>query len=75
NPSAAHGHAAEKFCSYKTFTGRGAVDLQEWTFSGPEDAKIKRILLIVLLCSVGNFHILPAVSTIERLCADAPGRR
>ncbi|WP_407208275.1 hypothetical protein [Enterobacter hormaechei] len=57
---------------YKTFTGRGARDLREWTF-GRRRCQIKRGSCSSFYCAVsGNFHhSAPAVSTIERLCADA----
>lgn len=57
---------------YKTFTGRGARDLREWTFGQAEDARSNEELAhrFIVRCRETS-TILPAVSTIERLCADA----
>jgi hypothetical protein len=55
--------------SYKTFTGRGVICVV--VSARPKMPDQTRILLIVLLCGVETSTILPAVSTIERLCADA----
>ncbi len=57
---------------YKTFTGRGARDLREWTFGQAEDARSNEDLAhrFIVRCRETS-TILPAVSTIERLCADA----
>lgn len=56
---------------YKTFTGRGARDLREWTFGRAEDARSNEDLAhrFIVRCRETS-TILPAVSTIERLCAD-----
>lgn len=56
---------------YKTFTGRGARDLREWTFGQAEDARSNEDLAhrFIVRCRETS-TILPAVSTIERLCAD-----
>ncbi|MFS7567187.1 DUF4158 domain-containing protein [Klebsiella pneumoniae] len=53
NRPAAHGHAAREFHGYKTFTGRGARDLREWTFGQAEDARSNEDLCSsFLLCGV-----------------------
>jgi len=57
---------------YKTFSGRGARDLRDWLFYQAEDARSNEDLAqrFVARCRETS-TILPAVSTIERLCADA----
>lgn len=57
---------------YKTFSGRGARDLRDWLFDQAEDARSNEDLAqrFVARCR-DTSTILPAVSTIERLCADA----
>ncbi len=49
-----HMDTLREIYGYKTFTGRGARDLREWTFGGPKMPDQTRILLIVLLCGVGK---------------------
>lgn len=58
--------------AYKTFSGRGARDLRDWLFDQAEDARSNEDLAqcFVARCRETS-TILPAVSTIERLCADA----
>ena len=48
------------------------VDLREWTFGQAEDARSNEDLAhrFIVRCRETS-TILPAVSTIERLCADA----
>ncbi len=57
---------------YKTFTGRGARDLRSGLSAGAEDARSNEDLAhrFIVRCRETS-TILPAVSTIERLCADA----
>ncbi|PAU40714.1 Tn3 family transposase, partial [Klebsiella pneumoniae] len=66
-----HMDTLREIYGYKTFTGRGARDLREWTF-GQARCQIKRgsCSSFIVRCRETS-TILPAVSTIERLCADA----
>ncbi len=61
-----------KFTALKTFTGRGARDLRGVDFRPAEDARSNEDLAhrFIVRCRETS-TILPAVSTIERLCADA----
>lgn len=67
-----HMEALRDIYGYKTFTGRGARDLRDWLFDQAEDARSNEDLAqrFVARCRE-TLTILPAVSTIERLCADA----
>ncbi|XOK15669.1 Tn3 family transposase (plasmid) [Agrobacterium tumefaciens] len=67
-----HMEALREIYDYKTFTGRGARDLRDWLFDEAEDARSNEELAqrFVARCRE-TLTILPAVSTIERLCADA----
>ncbi|HGU9105799.1 TPA: DUF4158 domain-containing protein, partial [Klebsiella pneumoniae] len=67
-----HMDTLREIYGYKTFTGRGARDLREWTFGQAEDARSNEDLAhrFIVRCRETS-TILPAVSTIERLCADA----
>lgn len=67
-----HMEALRKVYGYKTFTGRGARDLRDWLFDQAEEARSNEDLAqrLVARCRE-TLTILPAVSTIERLCADA----
>lgn len=64
--------ALREIYGYKTFSGRGARDLRDWLFDQAEDARSNEDLAqrSVARCRE-NLTILPAVSTIEGLCADA----
>lgn len=66
-----HMDTLREIYGYKTFTGRGARDLREWTFGRAEDARSNEDLAhrFIVRCRETS-TILPAVSTIERLCAD-----
>ena len=57
---------------YRTFSGRGARDLKGWLDRQAEGARSNEHLArwFVFQCRRTN-TILPAVTTIERLCADA----
>lgn len=57
---------------YKSFAGRGAQDLRDWLHGQAEDARSNEDLAhrLVERCRETQI-ILPAISTIERLCADA----
>ncbi len=67
-----HMEALREIYGYKTFTGRGARDLRDWLFDQAEEARSNEDLAqrLVARCRE-TLTILPAVSTIERLCADA----
>ncbi|MEN5315381.1 Tn3 family transposase [Pseudomonas koreensis] len=67
-----HMGALRKIYSYKTFTGRGARDIRDWLFDQAEDARSNEDIAhrLVARCRE-TLTILPAISTIERLCADA----
>ncbi|WP_117196761.1 MULTISPECIES: Tn3 family transposase [Pseudomonas syringae group] len=67
-----HMAALRENYGYKTFAGRGARDLRDWLFNQAEEARSNEDLAqrLVLRCRE-NLMILPAISTIERLCADA----
>jgi TnpA family transposase len=57
---------------YKSFAGRGAQDLRDWLDAEAEDARSNEDLAhrFVERCRQTQV-ILPAISTVERLCADA----
>lgn len=57
---------------YKSFAGRGAHDLRYWLDAEAEDARSNEDLAhrFVERCRQTQV-ILPAISTVERLCADA----
>ncbi len=67
-----HMDTLREIYGYKTFSGRGARDLRDWLFYQAEDARSNEDLAqrFVARCRETS-TILPAVSTIERLCADA----
>ena len=67
-----HMDALRRIYGYKTFTGRGARDFREWLCKEAEEARSNEDLArrFVARCRETQ-TILPAVSTIERLCADA----
>lgn len=67
-----HMETLREIYGYKTFSGRGARDLRDWLFDQAEDARSNEDLAqrFVARCRETS-TILPAVSTIERLCADA----
>nr|QTX14581.1 Mobile element protein [Klebsiella pneumoniae] len=52
-----HMDTLREIYGYKTFTGRGARDLREWTFGRAEDARSNEDLAHRFYCAVsGNFH-------------------
>ncbi|WP_273795221.1 Tn3 family transposase, partial [Brucella intermedia] len=57
---------------YRTFTGRTAGELRDWLYVQAEDARSNEDLAhrFVERCRQTEI-IVPAISTIERLCADA----
>lgn len=67
-----HMEALREIYGYKTFAGRGARDLRDWLFEQAEEARSNEDLAqrLVARCRE-TLTILPAISTIERLCADA----
>ncbi|CDL86363.1 Tn3 family transposase [Xenorhabdus cabanillasii] len=67
-----HMNTLREIYGYKTFSGRGARDLRDWAFGQAEDARSNEDLAhrLIVRCRETS-TILPAVSTIERLCADA----
>ncbi len=67
-----HMEALREIYGYKTFSGRGARDLRDWLFDQAEDARSNEEIAqrLVARCRE-TLTILPATSTIERLCADA----
>jgi hypothetical protein len=57
---------------YKTFSGRGVRDLKDWLYGQAEDARSSEDLAQRFVKECRRTQtILPGVSTIERLCADA----
>ncbi len=57
---------------YKSFSGRGARDIKEWLSEQAEDARSSEDLAKRFVDECRRTQtILPAVSTIERLCADS----
>ncbi|WP_433850758.1 Tn3 family transposase [Brucella pseudogrignonensis] len=67
-----HMQALHEIYGYKAFAGRGARELRDWLFEQAEDARSNEDLAqrFVMQCR-NTMTILPAVTTIERLCADA----
>ncbi len=67
-----HMDTLREIYGYKTFTGRGARDLRSGLSAEAEDARSNEDLAhrFIVRCRETS-TILPAVSTIERLCADA----
>ncbi len=67
-----HMEALRETYGYRTFTGRGARDLRDWLFDQAEEARSNDDLAqrFVARCRK-TLTILPALSTIERKCADA----
>ncbi len=67
-----HMEALREIYGYKAFAGRGARDLRDWLFDQAEDARSNEDLAQRFVAQCRRMvTILPAVSTIERLCADA----
>ncbi len=67
-----HLGALRALYGYKTFSGRGARDLRDWLYGRAEDARSSQDLAQQFVDECRRTQtILPAVSTIERLCADA----
>lgn len=67
-----HMGALREVYGYKTFAGRGARDLRDWLFDQAEEARSNEDLAQRLVAHCRETQtILPAISTIERLCADA----
>lgn len=64
--------ALRQIYGYKAFSGRGARDFKDWLFKEAEDARSNEDIAqrFVARCRATQ-TILPAISTIERLCADA----
>jgi TnpA family transposase len=67
-----HMEALREIYGYRTFSGRGARDLRDWLFDQAEEARSNEDLAqrLVARCRE-TLTILPAVSTIDRLCAEA----
>ncbi len=70
-----HMDTLREIYGYKTFTGRGARDLREWTFGRPKMPDQTRILLIVLLCGVGKLPPFCPQYRQSSACARMFGRR
>ncbi|MBY0519120.1 MAG: Tn3 family transposase [Sphingomonas sp.] len=69
-----HEHLADlrRIYNYRSFSGRGARDLREWIMQEAETATSNEDLAQCFVAECRRTHtILPASSTIERLCADA----
>ncbi|UES42126.1 Tn3 family transposase [Roseibium aggregatum] len=67
-----HMDGLRKIYGYKAFAGRGARDLRDWLFDEAEDARSNEDLAQRFVAQCRKMlTILPAVTTIERLCADA----
>ncbi len=67
-----HMEALREIYGYEAFAGRGARDLRDWLFDQAEDARSNEDLAQRFVAQCRRMvTILPAVSTIERLCADA----
>lgn len=69
-----HEHLADlrRIYGYRSFTGRGARDLREWITREAETATSNEDLARSFIAECRRARtILPASSTIERLCADA----
>jgi len=69
-----HEHLADLrgIYNYRSFSGRGARDLREWIMQEAETATSNEDLAQRFVAECRRTHtILPASSTIERLCADA----
>jgi TnpA family transposase len=64
--------ALRQIYGFKMFSGRGAHDFREWLFKEAEEARSNEDMArrFVARCRETQ-TILPAISTIERLCADA----
>ncbi|MCR5860142.1 Tn3 family transposase [Mesorhizobium sp. J428] len=67
-----HLAALRTIYSYRSFAGRGAQELRDWLATQAEDARSNEDLVrrFVERCRQTQI-ILPAITTIERLCADA----
>lgn len=67
-----HMDGLRKIYGYKAFAGRGARDLRDWVFDEAEDARSNEDLAQRFVAQCRKMMtILPAVTTVERLCADA----
>jgi TnpA family transposase len=67
-----HMDGLRKIYGYKAFAGRGARDLRDWVFDEAEDAISNEDLAQRFVAQCRKMMtILPAVTTVERLCADA----
>ena len=67
-----HMDALRDIYGYKTFSGRGACDLKDWLEKQAEEARSNEDMALRFIGECRRTQtILPAVSTLERLCADA----
>lgn len=67
-----HMEALRNIYGYKAFAGRGARDVRDWLFDQAEEARSNEDLAQRFVAQCREVvTILPAVSRIERLCADA----
>ena len=67
-----HMNALRDIYGYKTFSGRGARDLKDWLDKQAEEARSNEDMALRFIGECRRTQtILPAISTIERLCADA----
>lgn len=66
-----HIDTIRKQYGYKNFSGRGASELKRWLLKQAMDARtnLELVQRLVTKCRLTK-TILPAISTIERLCAD-----
>lgn len=66
-----HMNALRDIYGYKTFSGRGAYHLKDWLYKQAEDARSNEDMALRFIGECRRTKtILPAISTIERLCAD-----
>lgn len=67
-----HLNALRLIYGYKMFTGRGALDLKQWLEGQAEQARSNEDLAKRFVKECRRLQIIvPAVSSVERLCADA----
>lgn len=67
-----HMEALKQLYGYKSFEGQGAQDIGNWVDSQAESASTSEALVRSFIERCRHTRtILPAVSTIERMCADA----
>ena len=67
-----HMDALRALYSFKSFSGRSAHELRAWLFDKAIDARSSKSLVREFVAECRRMQIiLPAISTIERLCADA----